>query len=156
MTLHTLDFCYVLIDLSLKFEYTFSVFPWSFKFLYAFRHHDQAVIFERPCKEVEELKHLLTTRQRLIKQKKAIRGSFKRAGRQTRKDILIRLSKRTKPYPNPYPPATSVSGVGKKTAISLLVATNEFKIFSSAKQLASYVGVVPFTHQSGLKYKKKK
>ena len=43
--------------------------------------------------------------------------------------------------------ATSVSGVGKTTAISLLVTTNEFKTGSSAKQLASYVDVVPLTHQ---------
>ena len=45
--------------------------------MYAFHHHDQAVIFERPRQEVEELKHLLTARQRLIKQKKQLEVPLK-------------------------------------------------------------------------------
>ena len=45
--------------------------------MYAFRHRDQAVIFERPRQEVEELKHLLTARQRLIKQKKQLEVPLK-------------------------------------------------------------------------------
>jgi hypothetical protein len=54
--------------------------------MYAFRYHDQVVIFERPRQEeVEELKHLLTTRQRLHQTKEAIRDTLKRAGRQIRR-----------------------------------------------------------------------
>ena len=45
--------------------------------MYAFRYHDQVVIFERPRQEVEELKHLLTTRQRLTKQKKQLEVPLK-------------------------------------------------------------------------------
>ncbi|WP_375563370.1 transposase [Bernardetia sp. OM2101] len=44
---------------------------------------------------------------------------------------------------------TSVVGVGKVTAIQLLVATDGFTKFDTAKQLASYCGVVPFENSSG-------
>ncbi len=37
---------------------------------YAFRYQDEAVTFERPRKVIEALKHLLATRQRLLKSKK--------------------------------------------------------------------------------------
>ncbi len=37
---------------------------------YAFRYQDEAVIFERPRKVIEALKHLLAARQRLLKSKK--------------------------------------------------------------------------------------
>jgi len=55
--------------------------------MYAFRHRDQAVIFERPRQEVEELKHLLTTRQRLIKQKKQLEVPLKELGSRLEKYV---------------------------------------------------------------------
>lgn len=47
--------------------------------------------------------------------------------------------------------AKSVPGVGKITAIALICATNNFTSFNSAKAIASYCGVVPFTNESGKK-----
>ncbi len=44
---------------------------------------------------------------------------------------------------------TSVVGIGFVTAINLIIHTNEFKLFSNARQLACYCGVVPFEHSSG-------
>ena len=44
---------------------------------------------------------------------------------------------------------TSIPGIGKVTAWYLIVTTNEFISFKSAKKLACNVGVVPFEHQSG-------
>ncbi len=44
---------------------------------------------------------------------------------------------------------TTVPGVGKKTAIALLIATNGFKHFDSAKQLSSFFGLAPTTGVSG-------
>lgn len=49
---------------------------------------------------------------------------------------------------------TSVSGVGKVTAIQLVITTNEFKDIHDPKQYACYAGVAPFTDDSG-KIKKK-
>jgi transposase len=44
---------------------------------------------------------------------------------------------------------TSVPGIGKVTATEMIITTNEFKDFSSAKQYACYGGIVPFEHTSG-------
>jgi transposase len=44
---------------------------------------------------------------------------------------------------------TSIPGIGTQTAINMVIATNNFKAFSSAKHLACYAGVVPFQNQSG-------
>jgi len=44
---------------------------------------------------------------------------------------------------------TSVEGVGKETAINIIITTNEFKDIKEAKKYACYAGVVPFTNESG-------
>lgn len=44
---------------------------------------------------------------------------------------------------------TSVVGVGTRTAVGLIVYTNEFENFTDARQLGCYCGVVPFAKESG-------
>jgi transposase len=44
---------------------------------------------------------------------------------------------------------TSLPGIGPVTASELIITTNEFKDFDSAKKLACYAGVAPFEHSSG-------
>ena len=44
---------------------------------------------------------------------------------------------------------TSIPGMGPVTASELIITTNEFKDFDSAKKLACYAGVAPFEHSSG-------
>lgn len=43
----------------------------------------------------------------------------------------------------------SIPGVGKKTALLLIVLTNGFKSFKSARQLCCYAGITPTIRQSG-------
>lgn len=43
---------------------------------------------------------------------------------------------------------TSIPGLGKKTAMVLIVLTGGFKKFTSAKQLSAYVGLAPRIYQS--------
>jgi transposase len=43
----------------------------------------------------------------------------------------------------------SIPGLGRKTAIMLIVLTDGFERFESAKQLCSYSGLTPITRQSG-------
>ncbi len=50
--------------------------------------------------------------------------------------------------------ATSVSGVGKVTAVQVIIATNEFKDINNPKKFACYSGVAPFTDDSGKVVKK--
>lgn len=45
--------------------------------------------------------------------------------------------------------STSVSGVGKVTALNVILATDEFKRISTVKKFSCYSGVAPFEHKSG-------
>lgn len=48
---------------------------------------------------------------------------------------------------------TSIPGIGKKTALLLIVISNGFKKFSNARQLSSYVGLSPRIFESGTSVK---
>ena len=43
----------------------------------------------------------------------------------------------------------SISGIGERTAVLLIIATDRFKNFDSSKQLCSYFGLAPTEHSSG-------
>lgn len=49
---------------------------------------------------------------------------------------------------------TSVPGVGKLTAIAIIISTNEFNLISSPKKFACYCGVAPFPHESGKSFRR--
>jgi transposase len=49
----------------------------------------------------------------------------------------------------------SVPGIGHLTAVYIICCTNNFASKISGKQLASYAGVVPFEHSSGISIKGK-
>ncbi len=141
---------------------------------YAFRYQDEARIFERPRKVIEELKYALTMRRRLInikkqlqvplkelsgyipkKQEKAIFSDCKKSLKGIEHDIK-KINKKIEQIINQDDKlsksvkfASSVAGVGTITAASIITATNELKSVRSGKELACYVGVVPFTYQSG-------
>lgn len=51
--------------------------------------------------------------------------------------------------------ATSVPGIGKQTAIQLIVTTRNFTAFENSRQLACYCGVAPFPYSSGSSIKGK-
>ena len=48
-----------------------------------------------------------------------------------------------------YELVTSIPGIGKQTAIYLIIATKGFEAFENWRQLACYAGVAPFPYQSG-------
>jgi len=48
-----------------------------------------------------------------------------------------------------YELVTSIPGIGKQTAIYLIIATKGFESFENWRQLACYAGVAPFPYQSG-------
>jgi transposase len=47
----------------------------------------------------------------------------------------------------------SVPGIGQVIALELIITTNEFKNFTSAKKLASFCGIAPFEYTSGTSLK---
>jgi transposase len=48
-----------------------------------------------------------------------------------------------------YKLITSIQGIGKQTAMYLIIATKGFETFDNWRQLACYAGVAPFPNQSG-------
>lgn len=142
--------------------------------IYAMKNNEQAKLWEEPRKEVETLRQLLTTRERLINSLMALKAPVKEFKQSGNKDLasiieksiknavngLVKDIKKTEQAMNElvindqgllklYSLVTSVIGVGQITAIELICFTNEFKMYSEAKQLACYCGVAPFEHTSG-------
>lgn len=145
---------------------------------YACEKRDKAVFWQPPREVVLQINDLLTLRDRLIESRKSLKQpikEFQDAGfKDTAKligcrcsgtlkaldkeigqiekelDMLINKDSNLKKL---YGLATSVPGIGKITALTLLFFTNEFTLYTNAKQLACYCGVAPFAHTSGTSVK---
>lgn len=147
---------------------------------YACLKKDKAVLWQPPREVVIQINDLLTLRDRLIESRKSLKQpikEFKDAGfKDTAKLIenhctntlkaidkeiqqiekeLDKLINKDSNLKKLYKLATSVPGIGKITAFALLYFTNEFKLYSNAKQLACYCGIAPFEHTSGTSVKGK-
>ena len=141
---------------------------------YAFRYQDAVKLYSPTDKALEQLQHLIAQRTRLINciiqlevplkellecdlsagtkeliklQSQALNGLQKSLAK-----VEASINKHIKDnsdIKNKIDRVTSIKGIGKQTAINMYVATNGFTAFESAKQLACYCGVVPFTKSSG-------
>ena len=141
---------------------------------YAYDKRDKLRLWQPKREIVQQLAHLAATRLRLITVKKQLKvpleehASFsaKITGRQNlqicshslkaidadiaRADKAIeQLIANDEELTRIFKLVTSVSGVGKVTAVQVIVATNEFKDISNPKKFACYSGVAPFTDDSG-------
>jgi transposase len=58
-------------------------------------------------------------------------------------------------YQAEFSSLTSIPGIGKKTAMLLILATNGFTRFENSKQLVAYTGIAPRIFQSGKTINKK-
>lgn len=128
---------------------------------------------------VQQLAHLSATRLRLITVKKQLQVPLKEhaafsTGKTSRQNLQIcshslkaidmdisRADKAIEQLIADDPEltrifklTTSVSGVGKVTAVQLIVTTNEFKDIDNPKKFACYSGIAPFTDDSGKVTKK--
>lgn len=65
------------------------------------------------------------------------------------------LTKVEETFPKEVELITSIPGIGIKTAVALLVATDAFSRFNNGKQVASYIGICPRVYQSGSSVKGK-
>jgi transposase len=139
---------------------------------------DKAVLWQPPREILLQINDLLTLRDRLVESRKSLKQPIKEfddAGfKDTAKliesrcsitlsalnkeieqiekelDKIIRKDSNLKKL---YKLVTSVPGIGKITALTLLYFTNEFKLYVNANQLACYCGVAPFEHKSGTSVK---
>jgi len=86
-------------------------------------------------------KDLIRTTKSIIKNLKMNLLSIEK-----RLDFII---KKTPPLLDNFNLTISIPGVGKQTAIYLLIVTKNFTVFKEARQLACYAGIAPFPYQSG-------
>jgi transposase len=143
--------------------------------LHAQRNFQQLRIWQPPRPEIIRLQHLVEVRDRLItiskmllvplgehgdfineKLKKECLSSSTNSIESVKADIkktdllLDKIIKDDSGLNHLFQLVTSVPGVGKYTALQLLIKTNEFKSINNAKKLACYAGVAPFRIESGL------
>lgn len=141
---------------------------------YAYDKRDKLRLWQPKRETVQQLAHLAATRSRLITVKKQLKTPLKehdafstqKITRQSlqicrhslkaidedldRADQAIRqVIQADTELSRLFSLVTSVSGIGKVTAVQVIVATNEFKDINDPKKFACYSGVAPFTDDSG-------
>ncbi|MBA3830172.1 MAG: IS110 family transposase [Taibaiella sp.] len=141
--------------------------------LYAFRYRDAVKLWQPPRKELLKLKHLMSLRNRILKtigilSKVFSENSFyekefvqmttvttKASLQALRHDLasidgaideIVKIDEKIKHL---FSLITSVRGIGRVTAIQIIISTNEFKNIADPKKFACYCGVAPFEHTSG-------
>jgi len=120
-------------------------------------------------KYIEECKDLHTTVKLYYKQSTSIKNklhslvdkgvkgriitSLKRQLRQTQNEIKLleqEMEERVKKHDRALlSNLLSIPGIGKKTAITLIICTNGFHSFENSRQLSAFFGLSPVEHSSG-------
>jgi transposase len=142
---------------------------------YAYKNRDELRLWSPRREEVQQLAHLSSTRSRLIKAKKMLKtplkeyGSFvkKKAAKQNTdvcnkalngieaslenvEKLIMAIINADPELKRLFALITSVIGIGKVTAVYLMVTTNEFKDINNAKSYSCYAGLVPYLNESGI------
>jgi transposase len=143
--------------------------------LYAYRFEDKSIACQPTDRDISSLSLLLSFRERLVKNKKAllisaveIRSVLKRNPiaryiyEQSQRDIE-RLNKEIKEVEKKMPEiidacaqlkenyrlVTSIKGIALINTVAIVVHTSNFTRFDNPRQFACYAGVVPFGKSSG-------
>lgn len=141
---------------------------------YAFRYQDKVVLFQPVSKVLDEIRELLSYRERLVETRKVLTTSaqeMKRVKDNASCDYIYQesleyikslnasvrncekrieaLLKHDIALNTNYKLVSSVVGIGLVNAALILVATANFTLFDSPRKFGCYCGVVPFEHSSG-------
>jgi len=141
---------------------------------YALKNHSELTFWKPKRLILQKLKALLATRERLIKVKVQLEVPLKECDdfidKEIRQAMITHCLKPIKTIEqsilkiedtiadliaedevicNQAKLATSIPGVGKITALHVIIASGEFKIITDAKKFACFSGVAPFEHSSG-------
>jgi transposase len=142
--------------------------------LYAMRHLDQVKLWQPPRPEITRLRHLAELRDRLVVVSGSLKVPIKEQGiflSDGLKEELLNLSesslasirsdildiekmidhviKSDDALSRLNKVVMSVPGIGRHTALQLIIKTNEFKNYADPGKFACYAGVVPFKSESG-------
>jgi transposase len=141
---------------------------------YAYRRREEVTTYQLPEKAINKIRQLLSLREKLVKQCAGYEASLKDLSdfikssenklvvgvqRNMVKALAREIEKVEKEIDSVldaspdimhnYKLITSITGVGRQTALYLIVVTNNFLSFNDHRKLASYAGVAPFPHTSG-------
>jgi transposase len=141
---------------------------------YACRFIDRAMAYRPAGKEIDALELLVSYRSRLVKNRVALEVSANEMRRVLKRSPtarfvyessmrdIERIKKQTggierkmheavinSSLKENYLLITSIKGVGMQTAIAMIIHTNNFSGFKTARQIASYCGCAPFPNESG-------
>lgn len=140
---------------------------------YALLHQSKARLYQLPSQTILTLKNLLAFRERLVKQQTALKITSRELSEfnadptgiiiKESKALINHLQKRinmidekmlelVKEDPElkeKFQLVTSVHGIGKQTALFILVYTNGFTLFHDPRKFACYCGLSPFPYSSG-------
>ena len=142
--------------------------------LYGYRLREEISPTKLPSAAIMRLKHLLSLRERLVKQRTGFKASYKEQKRVlVKKDHLVLLtiqeqaikflSKQIKKVEGEmnslikeqanlkelFKLVTSIKGIGSQTALFLIAYSEGFTKFKNSRKFASYCGIAPFPHSSG-------
>ena len=143
---------------------------------YLHLHHKRLKNSNLPSQTLIDLKNLLAYRERLIKKCQAIKvGAVETKAFTLESEIMEWISQDTEELVQIFKTkikdvesrikelveqddqikqifdlATSVKGVGPIIALQMIIHTNCFEAFESARQFACYIGVAPFHQKSGI------
>lgn len=148
--------------------------------LYMRRFYDELTPYEMPTNTIRKMQVMYALRKRIIAAKKLFNAPITELKSVSERALYAETLSITKQIINHlekklvkieqelhnlikadelvqenYKLATSVQGVGKVLAWSLLIKTNNFKTINDPRKLACYVGVVPFDFQSGTSISKR-
>jgi len=141
---------------------------------YAYRRREEVTLYQLPEKSMNKIRQLLSLREKLVKQRAGYEAALKDLSdfidfsenrivftvqrkliKALVREIEIiekemdRVLEESPDIMNNYNLITSITGVGRQTALQLIVVTNNFLLFDDHRKLASYAGVAPFPYTSG-------
>lgn len=132
---------------------------------YAYRFEDKAVFWEPTDKTIQKLKDLQVKRAQLVKvhsqliQEDKLDPLFKKpiaALKQAINAIEAKLDQvlaENEEFNHQSELLRSIPGVGKQTALALIIATRGFTRLTDTRKLSCYAGVAPFPYSSGTSVK---
>jgi transposase len=145
---------------------------------YAYRRRDEITPYQAPDESINKIRQLLSLREKLVKQRSEFMTTLKDQANfieksknklffsipnklikelnkqieNIEKEVDILLEESPAIMDN-FKLVTSITGIGRQTALLLIVVTNNFLWFNDHRKLASYAGIAPFPYTSGTSIK---
>ena len=141
---------------------------------YAYRHLDKMVLFQPVSSALQEMKDLLSYRNRLVEFRKILAtssGELKRVRKSDSCEYINQESteqikqldrkikecekriemvvKQDESLHTNYKLMNTIKGIGLVNSVLILAATANFTLFDDPRKFGCYSGVVPFRHSSG-------